>query len=169
MWGGWSGANAENRPASSPRALPRVCAFFSTAHLSVDRPDILPPNTDSVLTVFLFSFFASFLLSSSYYSSTHHFSLPSCPSSPSSFVILRFFLLWPFPLLHPPLKPLRLTFPPHLFPSLPPPRPSPPPFSLLVSPAIGFLSPLVSRGQRQWVPAHASDQSRAAGLPSHCW
>lgn len=41
--------------------------------------------------------------------------------------------------------------------------------SPLVFPAIGVLSPLVSRGERQWVPAHSSDQSRAAGLPSHCW
>lgn len=47
----------------------------------------------------------------------------------------------------------------HLFP------PSPVWFLL----RLGFLSPLVSRGERQWVAAHSSDQSRAAGLPSHCW
>lgn len=37
--------------------------------------------------------------------------------------------------------------------------------SSLDLPATGF--PLVSRGKRQ--PAHSSDQSRAAGLPSYCW
>lgn len=48
----------------------------------------------------------------------------------------------------------------------------PPPFSAPASPlcfssASTFLSPLVSRGERQYGPT--SDQSRAAGLPSHCW
>lgn len=161
MWGRWSRANAEKRPP------PSICALFSTAHLSVRRPDIPPPNTLYSL-FFFFSFFASLILSSSYCSLTHHFSLSPCPSSPFSLAILLFFLPWHHvALLHPPLRSSSSRLSPSTFPVFA--TTNLLRFSLLVSPAIGFLSPLVSRGQRQWVPAHTSDQSRAAGLPSHCW
>lgn len=86
----------------------------------------------------LFSVCSSFHLSPSFFSHSYLFPCLWQPSSSSSHC------------------PVRL---------LPSPPPAPP---FLFSPVIGFPSPLVSRGERQRVPADSSDQSRAAGLPSHC-
>lgn len=148
--------------------LPRVCIFLCTAQLRDHPPNAPPPNTDSVLTIsFLFSF-SLFIFSSLYCCSS-----PGCSRSSSyfSFAILLSLPLWiystpDFP-FHENLS-VHLTFLIAFF-LLPKTTTSLLPPSISFCPAIGFLSPVVSGGKRQWVPAHSSDQSRAAGLPSHCW
>lgn len=158
--------NTDNRPPTTPFCmwLHHVCTL-TELHAWVLTLLLLLYQILTLYSLLLFSFlFHSF--------SSHH----TAPHPTTPVLHLTRLTSFPFSLtLFQPTFPLSmvtplfyLTCPLHLF-LFSTSTTSSPASSLLVSPAIGFLSPLVSRGERQWVPAHSSDQSRAAGLPSHCW
>lgn len=142
-----------------------TCALVTVLfYLSAHPPVAPPPSTDSELTISFLFLFHSFVIVCSLHRTALHTTTP----------LLRLLVFPPFPSLTAFYSTLNLISSPFCGTLL---------FSLLLftfsllhrllllfpfSPVVGLPSPLVSRRERQRVPADSSDQSRAAGLPSHC-